>query len=292
MKKILIALAATTAFAGAAPAAAQYGGANIQLRIDQLQTQLQAGVRSGGITRAEAMPLRQRLRQLTDLERQYAPGGLSIQERTDLQNRMASLRQEIRLASRAGDSRYDRDDRDGRWQDRDGRWHDSDDRYSDGRPCPPGLDRKNNGCLPPGQVGRDRDDHDGRWDDERYDRDNDGWDDRNRDGRRDVDSRYDSNRDGWDDRDHDRDGRWDNDDGYSRGQPDNRGVVGQLIDRVTGTGALRVGQRASNNLGAVPYAYRNEFRDGPNSYYRSDGRNIYQINARTQTVTRVYAMNR
>ena len=74
MNKIIIALAATTAFAGAAPALAQtggyggYGNSNVQLRSDQLQMQLQAGVRSGAITRAEAMPLREQLRQLTRLE--------------------------------------------------------------------------------------------------------------------------------------------------------------------------------------------------------------------------------
>ncbi|MGZ8343030.1 MAG: hypothetical protein ACXW27_05470 [Allosphingosinicella sp.] len=295
MNRIIIALAATTAFAGAAPAAAQYAGGDFQVRVGQLQTQLQTGVRSGAITRAEAMPLRQQLRQLTELERRYAAGGLSVRERADLQNRVANLRRSIRMAAGTGNDRYgddDRDGRDGRWQDRDGRWHDGDDRYGDARPCPPGLAKKNNGCLPPGQVGRD-DDRYGRGNvDSRYDRNNDGWDDRdgNRDGRWDVDSRYDSNRDGYDDRDHDRDGRWD-DDGDHR-QTDGRGVVGQIIDRVTGNDGLRVGQRASANLGAVPYAYRNQYRDSGNVYYRSDGRQIYQIDARTQTVVRIYAITR
>ncbi len=296
MNRIFIALAATTAFAGAAPAAAQYGGGTFQLRIDQLQTQLQTGVRSGGITRSEAMPLRQQLRQLADLERRYASGGFSANERSDLQNRIQSLRQSIRMAARTGVDRYGRDGRDGRWQDSDGRWHDGDDRYGDARPCPPGLAKKNNGCLPPGQVGRgdDRyDDRGGRREvDSRYDRNNDGWDDRdgNRDGRWDVDSRYDGNRDGYDDRDHDRDGRWDDDQGHQ--QTNNGGIVGQIIDRVTGNNSLRVGQRASANLGGVPSAYRGQYRDSDNVYYRSDGRNIYQIDARTQTVVRVYAMNR
>ncbi|MET1111406.1 MAG: hypothetical protein ABWX67_07775, partial [Allosphingosinicella sp.] len=73
---------------------------------------------------------------------------------------------------------------------------------------------------------------------------------------------------------------------------DGRGIVGQVIDRVTGTGGLRVGQRVSADLGGVPYAYRSQYRDGDSVYYRSDGRNIYQIDARTQTVVRIYAMNR
>jgi hypothetical protein len=261
-KIIFIALAATSAVAVAAPASAQSGGyggngyansnSNIEVRADQLQMRLQAGIRSGSITRAEAMPLREQLRQLTRLETLYARDGISGRERADLQQRVNSLRQGIRMAERGADGRYgggdDRDDRD--------------DRYSRG------------------DV------------DSRYDRNNDGWDDRdgNRDGRWDVDSRYDSNRDGYDDRDHNRDGRWDNDQGYQ--QTNDRGVVGQILDRVTGNGGLRVGQRVSGDLGNVPYAYRSQYRDSDNFYYRSDDRNIYQIDARTQTVVRVYAMNR
>jgi hypothetical protein len=259
MKKIIIAaLAATTALA-ATPAAAQSGGyggngyGNVEVRADQLRMRLQAGVQSGAITRSEAMPLREQLRQLTRLEALYARDGISGRERADLQQRINSLRQGIRMAERSGDSRYGRDD---------DRYDRDDDRY-------------------------------GRRDvDSRYDRDNDGWDDRdgNRDGRWDVDSRYDGNRDGYDDRDYNRDGRWDNDEGYQ--QTNNGGIVGQVIDRITGNGALRVGQRASANLGGVPYAYRNQYRDSDSFYYRSDGRNIYQIDARTETVVRVYAMNR
>ncbi|HEX8240106.1 MAG TPA: hypothetical protein VF574_10250 [Allosphingosinicella sp.] len=264
-KTLFIALAATTAIAAAAPASAQsgYGGngygngyGNAQIRSDQLQMQLQAGIRSGAITRAEAMPLREQLRQLTRLETLYARDGISGRERADLQHRINSLRQGIRMAERGPDGRYGRDD------DRDGRYDRDDDRYSRG------------------DV------------DSRYDRDNDGWDDRdgNRDGRWDVDSRYDANRDGYDDRDYNRDGRWDNDQGYQ--QTNNGGIVGQILDRVTGNGGLRVGQRASADLGGVPYAYRTQYRDSDNVYYRSDGRQIYQIDARTQTVMRVYAMNR
>ena len=253
MNKIIIALAATTAFVGVAPAAAQYGGGyGAPIRSDQLQLQLQAGVRSGAISRAEAMPLRDQLMQLTRLERLYARDGISGRERADLQQRINSVRQGIRMAERNGDSRYGRDD----------------DRYGRG-----GDDYSRNGG---------------------YDRNNDGWDDRdgNRDGRWDVDARNDSNRDGWDDRDYNRDGRWDNDEGYGRENVQDRGVVGQIVDRVTGTGGLRVGQRASANLGAVPYAYRNDYRDGSSAYYRSDGRQIYQIDPRTQTVIRIYAMTR
>ena len=265
---IFTALAATSAIAAAAPASAQSGGyggnqgygnrgygnqgyGNVEVRADQLQARLQAGVQSGAITRSEAVPLRQQLRELMRLETLYSRDGISGRERADLQQRIMSIRQGIRMAERNGDDRY-------------GRGDDRDDRYS-------------------------RDDRDL---DSRYDRDNDGWDDRDsdRDGRWDVDSRYDSNRDGYDDRDLNRDGRWDNDQGYQ--QSDGRGVVGQILDRVTGNGGLRVGQRVSGDLGSVPYAYRSQYRDSDNFYYRSDARNIYQIDARTQTVVRVYSMNR
>jgi hypothetical protein len=318
MRKMILAMAAVSALAIGAPAAAQSGyvNSNADLRVDQLRARIQAGVQQGTITRAEAQPLRAQLRALVDLERRYRTGGFTAQERADLQQRTRTLRQQIRVAEgRAG---YDRDD-DDRWDDRD-------------RRCPPGLEKRNNGCVPPGQVGRDgrwedrRDDRDDRWEDRRDDRDDrwddrrdnngridanrDGYDDRdlNRDGRvdsnerriaderwdgRDGNGRIDANRDGYDDRDLNRDGRVDSnerriaderyDDRGNRG-----GIVDRVIDRVTGNNGLRVGQRVSADLGPVPYEHRNHYRDGNGVYYRSDGRRIYQIDARTHTVVRIY----
>jgi hypothetical protein len=152
------------------------------------------------------------------------------------------------------------------------------------------------------------------------DRNRDGYDDRdlNRDGRIDErewriaeerygnDGRYDE-RSGRDDdrygRDDDRYGR--DNDRYGRdddryGRDDDRyetpaaprGGIGGVIDSILGGGGLRVGQRVSGNLGAVPYEYRNQFRDGNGVYYRADNRAIYQIDARTDTVVRVHALNR
>lgn len=111
-------------------------------------------------------------------------------------------------------------------------------------------------------------------------------------GRYDRDNRY-----SWDD-------RYDNNDGYSgRGGPyeqpydtycetGSRGGIGGLIEGVLGRNndncGLRVGARASGNLYSVPSQYRYRFRDGNGVYYRSDGRNIYQIDARSQTVLRIY----
>jgi hypothetical protein len=90
-------------------------------------------------------------------------------------------------------------------------------------------------------------------------------------------------------------------DGYTgRGGPyepaydvacENRGGIGGLIDGVLGRDdcySLRVGSRATGNLYSVPSQYRYRYRDGNGVYYRSDGRAIYQIDARTNTVLRIY----
>ena len=74
----------------------------------------------------------------------------------------------------------------------------------------------------------------------------------------------------------------------------NRSGIGGLIDGVLGRNDncnLRVGSRATGSLYSVPSQYRYRFRDGNGVYYRSDGRNIYQIDARSQTVLRVYDMD-
>ena len=191
-----------------------------------------------------------------------------------------------------GGGRIDRnndgfDDRD---HDRDGRW---DDDVGDR------IDRNNDGFD-------DRDyDRDGRWDDDlsnRVDRDNDGFDDRDydRDGRWDDDlnNRIDRNNDGVDDRDFDRDGRWDDDIaegrvGQQQQQQNPGGVIGTLIDTFLGGAAtLRVGDPAPDNLGGVPYAYQNQFRDGNGVFYRSDGRAIYEISANTRRVQRIFPLQR
>jgi len=65
MKTIFMTLAAVSAIAIGAPAAAQNMGGNIQSRLQQLRLNIQAGVQRGTITRQEAMPLREQLRQLS-----------------------------------------------------------------------------------------------------------------------------------------------------------------------------------------------------------------------------------
>jgi len=70
------------------------------------------------------------------------------------------------------------------------------------------------------------------------------------------------------------------------------GVIGFLQD-VTGTReCFTVGQRVTFDLDPVPYRYRDLYRDGRDSYFRSDGRAIYEIDARTNTVLRVHPMTR
>lgn len=95
-----------------------------------------------------------------------------------------------------------------------------------------------------------------------------------------------------DDRDYGRDDR--RDDGERYRQPEQRGGVGGVIDNVLDRNAatLEIGERAPSGLYGVPYDMRERYRDTDRFYYRSDGRQIYQIDARTQTVIRVYMMNR
>ena len=97
MNKILMTFAAVSALAVAGPAMADRGQ-NFDNRIDSLQDEIQQGVRQGTISRSEAQPLRERLRQLTRLERQYSRGGFTRNEQRDLQQRIQKLRQQINYA--------------------------------------------------------------------------------------------------------------------------------------------------------------------------------------------------
>lgn len=69
------------------------------------------------------------------------------------------------------------------------------------------------------------------------------------------------------------------------------GILGHLLGRILGgdsDNCLDVGERVSGNLGAVPWQYRDQFRDSGSTVYRSDGQHIYQVDARTGTVLRIY----
>jgi len=228
MKKLLLSMTAMLASAAAVPVAAQYqnngyatqnrgysnqnngyaygAGAGIDNRLARLDARIQAGVQSGAIDRDEARDLRQQLRDISRLDRQYARNGYTQQEREDLRQRLRTFRDELA--------------------------------YADG-----GRGGQN------GQYGA-----------------NGGY--------------------------------------YGQGGPyeevacenTNSGGLGGLIGSIFGgnnnddCAGLRVGQRVSGNLGAVPYQYRNQYRDSGSVYYRSDGRQIYQIDARTNTVVRIFDM--
>ena len=237
MTKILMALAAGTALATAAPAVSQTAlntntNSHMAVRIGQLQADLQAQIQAGTITRNEARPIRAQLRELRQLEAQYSANGLTWTERQDLQTRIRDLRGQINLAARNDLTRY-------------------------------GANT---------------------------------WIDNNRDG---IDDR-DLNRDGIIDRAYGANQNYQNG-YYGQGGPlepvpqcaQRSGIAG-VLGSVFGTNnsycGLQVGQQVSSGLYAVPYQYQSQYRDGNGVYYRSDGRAIYQIDARTNVVTRVYGM--
>lgn len=282
MKKLWLKMTALSALAVTAPAAAQYwgsGAASIQVRVNQLETRLDAGLRRGTIPRSQAPRLRSQAQQLRQLESRYRIGGFSRRERADLQMRIDNLDAQIRYAERWGyryenrgwwdrnnDGWDDRDaNRDGAW-DVDRRWDRNDDGWDD-------RDIDRDGRWDTDQYG-DQDRRDGRWDDRSYDRDDDGWDDRdrNRDGRLDYDPSY--------DRDYEvgRGGYYDGD--------------ARADDELDLRAALRVGDRAPVNLSPIPPEYRTRYRDGNGVYYRYDDGTIYQVDARTNVILRIYSLDR
>lgn len=80
---------------------------------------------------------------------------------------------------------------------------------------------------------------------------------------------------------------------YSQYRQDDRDDAYDRDDRDDDNGyALQVGERASGGLYAVPDAYRYRFRDSGNVYYRYGNGNVYQIDARTGVVLRIYPIGR
>ena len=114
MRKFTLALLAATALAGtAAPALAQ-SWEGINARQANLDRRIDAGVRNGSLTPAEASRLRGEFREIVVLESTYrrSGGGLTAVERADLDRRFDILSRKIR------DERRDNDDRgdDRGWQ--------------------------------------------------------------------------------------------------------------------------------------------------------------------------------
>jgi hypothetical protein len=108
MKKFLAMAVAASALAVAAPASAQ-AWQNINQRQANLDQRIDAGVRSGDLTRQEAVRLRSEFRDIARLETRYrSSNGLSNAERRDLDMRFDRLSQQVRF------ERNDRQDRN--WQ--------------------------------------------------------------------------------------------------------------------------------------------------------------------------------
>ncbi len=100
MKRLLISLAAAATMAAAMPAVANaQPWTSINQRQAQIDRRIDAGVRTGQLTRPEAFRLRQEFRRITFLERQYRRSrpGLTMNERRDLDRRLNALSARIRF---------------------------------------------------------------------------------------------------------------------------------------------------------------------------------------------------
>ena len=74
-----------------------------------LQVQIDAGMNRGTISRRESIGLREDLARLVRLERQFSPNGINGREHAQLIQRSTALAQDIRVASRDGNRRDDRE---------------------------------------------------------------------------------------------------------------------------------------------------------------------------------------
>jgi hypothetical protein len=71
--------------------------------------------------------------------------------------------------------------------------------------------------------------------------------------------------------------------------------VGGILGSILGRGGLRSGDVITSTIGNVlgsAAGYGSQYRDNGNTYYRSDGERVYEIDARTNTVNRVYPVQR
>ena len=96
MRKLLMMTLASAALATTAPIAAAQGWRSINQRQANLDQRIDAGVRDGSLTRAEANNLRAQYRDIANLEARYRRGGLSFSERRDLDRRFNNLSTHIR----------------------------------------------------------------------------------------------------------------------------------------------------------------------------------------------------
>ncbi len=323
MRKLFTMLAGTATIGFAAPAVAQSydrydpyarADAQVEARIGQVEARIDAGLRSGEIDRREAWQLQRGIQGIRVLESRYGRDGLSRDETADLERRLDALHGQVRIADRGTWDRYDRYARNDERYDRS-------DRYGSGRSRMnfdhriERLEARLEAGIRSGEIDRReawtlrRDLETAEQLERRYRSggisDAEAADLRQRvallrRGIRTADrgtwDRYEDRNEwaGWEDR---------NDDGYGVGGPYDEELeacqpstgIGGLIGGILGLDecpGLDVGDRVTGNLYAIPPANRDQFRDGRNVYYRSDGRAIYGIDTRTHTVVRVYPLGR
>jgi hypothetical protein len=261
MTRIPMKLLALAAFAAATPAAAQWGGANVD--TERLRIEIDAGVSRGDISSQEAYSLRSQLRGLMNLERQYARDGLTVNERYDLQQRAQGLRNEIAEAQGYA-SGYGRYDNRGSRYGTNGNGYGTP--YNEGTYGNRGYGTYDNGTYNNGAYGN-----------RGYGAYNEGTYNNGAYGSRGYgNNQYAQSNQYSQYRQTDRD----DDDSYDRDDRDDDGY------------ALRVGERVSGGLYAVPDAYRYRFRDSGSVYYRYGNGNVYQVDARTGVVMRIYPIGR
>lgn len=112
MKRVIVSLLSVAALAGAtAPAFAQPGRFGdwqpLSVRQDRIERRIDQGVRSGELTRNEAVGLRTEFRGLLRLEARYeSDGRLSRFERNDLQHRYDVLSDRVRFDRHDSETRY------------------------------------------------------------------------------------------------------------------------------------------------------------------------------------------
>ncbi|WP_197422606.1 MULTISPECIES: hypothetical protein [unclassified Phenylobacterium] len=121
MKHLAIAVAAATVAAAAGLPAHAQRWITINERQARLDDRIDAGLRSGQLTRNEAERLRGEFREIARLETSFRYDGLSTRERTELDRRFDALSREIR------DERQDRQTARGwfggpGWTDTSGAW--------------------------------------------------------------------------------------------------------------------------------------------------------------------------
>lgn len=82
------------------------GWMSINQRQAMLDRRIDQGLRSGQLTRGEALRLRAEFRDIARMEARYRANGLNMRERADLDRRFDRLAAQIRMERRDGDNRY------------------------------------------------------------------------------------------------------------------------------------------------------------------------------------------